>query len=87
MSVGRIEQVRVIGGLFCSDSVRPVFCVVGAKSKSTQTSEAGEKYSMEEVFYFVIPSETRNLSSVCAHRMNDRFLASLGMTKGCGTSV
>jgi hypothetical protein len=34
--------------------------------------------------YFVIPSEARNLSSIWTQEKNERFLASLGMTKGVG---
>jgi hypothetical protein len=34
----------------------------------------------EKVFYFVIPSEARNLSSIWRHEKKERFLASLGMT-------
>jgi hypothetical protein len=30
---------------------------------------------------FVIPSEARNLSSILLHEKEERFLASLGMTK------
>jgi hypothetical protein len=34
---------------------------------------------------FVIPSEARNLSPIYAQEKKERFLASLGMTKGLGT--
>jgi hypothetical protein len=44
-----------------------------------QASQAAEK-----VIYFVIPSEARNLSSIQRHEKKERFLASLGMTKGVG---
>jgi len=36
---------------------------------------------VEKVLYFVIPSEARNLSSVCTQEKKERFLALLGMTK------
>jgi hypothetical protein len=36
----------------------------------------------EKVPNFVIPSEARNLSSIQAQEKKERFLASLGMTKG-----
>jgi hypothetical protein len=39
----------------------------------------------EKVIYFVIPSEARNLSFFCWLRTQERFLASLGMTKGWDT--
>jgi hypothetical protein len=35
----------------------------------------------KKVFYFVIPSEARNLSSICRHEKKEGFLASLGMTE------
>jgi hypothetical protein len=44
-----------------------------------QASQAAEK-----VFYFVIASEARNLSLNLPHEKKERFLASLGMTKGVG---
>jgi hypothetical protein len=37
------------------------------------------------VIYFVISRKARSLSSVQAQRKKERFLASLGMTKGWGT--
>jgi hypothetical protein len=36
----------------------------------------------DSAFYFVIPSEARNLSSILHGEHQERFLASLGMTKG-----
>jgi hypothetical protein len=36
----------------------------------------------EKAIYFVIPSEARNLSSFSWSKIEERFLASLGMTKG-----
>jgi len=36
----------------------------------------------EKVVYFVIPSEARNLSFFSCGQIEERFLASLGMTKG-----
>jgi hypothetical protein len=38
----------------------------------------------EKVVYFVIPSEARNLSFFSCGQIEERFLASLGMTKGMG---
>jgi hypothetical protein len=38
----------------------------------------------EKAIYFVIPSEARNLSSFSWSKIEERFLASLGMTKGVG---
>jgi hypothetical protein len=38
----------------------------------------------KKIVYFVIPSEARNLSSIWPHEKKERFLASLGMTKGVG---
>jgi hypothetical protein len=38
----------------------------------------------QKEIYFVIPSEARNLSSIWPHEKKERFLASLGMTKGVG---
>jgi hypothetical protein len=40
--------------------------------------------SAGKVFYFVIPSEARNLSSTSGQEKKERFLASLGMTKRQG---
>jgi hypothetical protein len=51
---------------------------------SVQAAEAAA-YAVEVAVYFVIPSEARNLSWVRAGEKKERFLASLGMTKGWGT--
>jgi len=40
-----------------------------------------EPQAAEKVVHFVIPSEARNLSSICTDEKKERFLASLGMTK------
>jgi hypothetical protein len=47
-------------------------------------STSAAKHAAEKVVYFVIPSEARNLSRVCAQGKKKRFLASLRMTKRSG---
>jgi hypothetical protein len=49
------------------------------KVNSRQAKEAEEK-----IVYLVIPSEARNLSFFSWGQIEERFLASLGMTKGVG---
>jgi hypothetical protein len=57
--------------------------VVGARHAVPLQTSAAEQ-SAEKAFYFVIPSEARNLSVVQAQQQKEKFLASLGMTKGVG---
>ena len=47
--------------------------------QSMQAEQAAEK-----LIYFAIPSEVRNPSLILRHEKKERFLASLGMTKGVG---
>ena len=63
------------------DEYLQLISCVPTKDEPPQAEEAAEK-----VIYFVIPSEARNLSSIQRHEKKERFLASLGMTKGVGSS-
>jgi hypothetical protein len=58
----------------------------GLKPKIFRPLNVAAEQAAEKVIHFVIPSEARNLSFFALGQIEERFLASLGMTKSVGYS-